>query len=119
MHYTIERLMNGDEAVAGYYVAAKAHWQGIFQNLEEISAADLANVITNEQHWFEHHCGGRRLGQEIMAYTAFATFYTVQSGWSESEHLGKKIAQAFADSYCSLEVKAAAREAAKSYGIGS
>ena len=116
MHYTIERLMNGDPSVVDSYMAAKAHWQGIFQNLEEISVADLAREISNEQYWFENHCGGRWPGQEVMAYTAFATIYTVQSGWNGNEHLGQKIAAAFAASHCSVEVKGAAREAARACG---
>ncbi|MCO5976791.1 hypothetical protein [Ideonella oryzae] len=119
MHYTTERLMNGDTSVLDSFVVAKRRWEGLFKDLETVDPSDLAERISTEQHWFEHHCGGRWPGQEVMAVTAFAAIFSVRDGWDGKEHLGEKIAQAFADSSCSGEVKAAARKAAKSYWLES
>ena len=115
MHDSIEKLMAGDQAVAGYYEAAHTHWQTLLRDIDSVSVEDLAARLSSAQSWFERHCGGRWLGQEVMVWTAFATMYSTQSGWDGNEARGVKLAQAFAASMCSVEVKGGARRAAKSY----
>lgn len=115
MHYTIERLMNGDDDVTGQFVAAKDRWENILSNLETDSVDALAKRISVEQSWFEANCGGRWEGQEVMAWSAFGSLYKTALGFDENATVVSKLAEAFEKSMCSIEVKGHARNAAKSY----
>lgn len=120
MHRTVAKLMANDEPVGDYFAAAAAKWEELLVDIEDVSAADLAERVTNAQMWFEYNCGGRWDGQEVMVLTAFASIYDLGVGY-DRDGRGKreaaKLAEAFARSMCSLEVKGAAREVAASYYI--
>jgi hypothetical protein len=120
MHRTIEKLMNNVEPVGNYFAAAKAKWNEILADVAVVPAAELAERLSHSQSWFERHCGGRWDGQEVMVLTGFASIYDVGIGY-DREGRGKpeavKLAEAFELSMCSLEVKGAAREVARSYYI--
>ncbi len=123
MHYTIERLSKGDASVVDNFVTAKKKWEEIFESTKGQSIESLTKKITEAQMFFEHHCGGRHQGQEIMVWSSFGTLYSVQTGFEadfesppkENYTLARDLAEAFQDSSCSMEVKVMAREAAKSY----
>jgi len=115
MHDTIEKLMAGDLAIPGYFTAAQAHWKTLLHDIDTVSVDDLAKRLSSAQTWFESHCGGRWMGQELMEWTGFASMYSTQSGWDGNEARGVKLAKAFEASMCSIEVKGLARKAAKSY----
>ena len=117
MHATIEKLMQGDDRIVGYFVAAKARWAKILKDVHDTSVQTLAERLTDEQMWFEHHCGGRWDGQEVMAWTAFASLYTTAAGFDGNADSARKLAKAFLASMCSIEVKGLAGRAAKSYGV--
>ena len=117
MHDTIEKLMAGDAAIPGYYTAAHAHWKTLLSDVDTVSIEDLAKRLSSAQTWFEHHCGGRSPGQEVMVWTGFASLYSTQDGWENTAESGKKLAQAFAASMCSVGVKAGARKAGNSYHV--
>ncbi|WP_148293623.1 hypothetical protein [Azospirillum sp. B4] len=97
---------------------AKQKWNYFFKNYQDKPISSWAKWLTDEQISFEHACGGRWPGQEVMAWSGFGALYTTQSGLDENLPLAKKLAGAFFQSSCSLEVKAAARKAAAFY-LGS
>ncbi|MHB8385261.1 hypothetical protein [Metallibacterium sp.] len=117
MHTTIEKLMHGDVSIVSYFVAAKERWTKILKDAHGATVQTLAKRLTDEQMWFEHHCGGRWDGQEVMAWTAFASLYTTQAGFGDNADAARKLARAFDASMCSIEVKGLAKRAAKSYGV--
>lgn len=109
--------MHGDDSVVGYFVAAKERWAKILKDVNDVSVQTLSKRLTDEQMWFEHHCGGRWDGQEVMAWTAFASLYTTEAGFEDNAGAASKLARAFDASMCSIEVKGLAERAAKSYGV--
>lgn len=118
MHSVIESLMNNDASVVEHFSKAKEKWQEILSDIKTVSVSELAKRLSFAQSWFEANCGGRDEGKIIMPWTAFASIYSTQDGYSRP-NMGKneaiKLAQAFAKSSVSIEVKGAARDAARSY----
>jgi hypothetical protein len=124
MHYTIQKLIEGNTEVVNYYKRAKEIWDEINQKIDiknESNIKTLAQDLTHRQIVdFEHDCGGRNIGQEIMAWYGIAQYYTVEDGFgSEPDRLqsAKNVYEAFQRSSCSLEVKSAANDAAKFYDL--
>ena len=117
MHYTLEKLLEGDEEVIGYYQTAKNKWGELLAENRDGSVSDWARWLTMEQHFFEQECGSRWVGQEIMVWSGFAALYTTTSGFDENWPLARKLAGAFERSMCSIEVKSTARRAAASYSV--
>jgi len=122
MQYTIQKLIEGDRKVVDYYQHAKAIWEEISKTIDikdESNIKALAQELTSRQiSNFEHKCGGRHIGQEIMAWYGIAQYYRVEDGFgSEEDRLqsAKNVYEAFQRSSCSIEVKGAARNAAKFY----
>lgn len=118
MHYTIEALCRSNADILEWYDRARGRWDEIFQEVDPLDVKTLAERLTHEQRWFETHCGGRRVGQEIMVVTGIARFYSTLSGFDDSGAKAKSVADAFAGSYCSMEVKSHARAVARSYDLG-
>ena len=118
MHYSLEELMAGNREIVGHYQRANAKWQEFFQTHRALGVKDWAQWLTDQQlSFFEHQCGGRLLGQEVMAWSGFATLYSTQVGFENNRPAAKRLVQAFAASMCSLEVKSHARAAALSYHL--
>ena len=103
MYNTIKELMNGNEKVTEYYSEAMKIWKTI-----NIVDKDLSTILFNNQLEFEHRCGGRNLGQEIMVYSGIVQYVCDDMSNTES---AKKIADAFIKSNCSIEVKQFAKDA--------
>jgi len=91
MHHTVELLINGDRKVNDYYRAAVEHWKEIWARSESKDVYGLADLLTDEQAWFEQHCGGSRVGQEVMVVSGFAMLYTTQAGFNGKATLAKKL----------------------------
>jgi hypothetical protein len=117
MRYTIEALCQGNADVLEWYDRARGRWDEIFQEVDPLDEKTLAERMTREQRWFEKHCGGRRVGREIMVITGIARFYSTQSGFDDSGAKARSVADAFAGSSCSVEVKSHARVAVRMYGL--
>ena len=115
MHYTIELLIEGDKKVLSYYEKAKGRWRKILSENPDTTSDELSKILTNEQMWFEHHCGSRWVGQEIMVVTGISQFYTTTGGFDGNHDKALLVYEAFMKSYCSIEVKGAAEDVAKSY----
>lgn len=117
MLYTIDLLLGGDERVVMYYVAAKSHWQNILASNDSKAVDTLALRLTQEQFWFENHCGGRWQGQEVMAFAGIGHLYDQSVGFDLNRDLVLRLFDAFMESFCSLEVKWHAQRAAESYRL--
>lgn len=117
MHYTIEKLMFSNEPIQESFINARGKWKELFKDIETVDIEELAKRLTSEQMWFEHNCGSRYPGQEVMAWSAFGFFYTTANGFEGNEDLVKKLDQAFKKSHCSLEVKGHADRAAQAYYV--
>ncbi|WP_437926229.1 hypothetical protein WMF37_45555 [Sorangium sp. So ce291] len=117
MHYTIEELLNPQSGIVGYYAAAERRWDLIMSSPDAANAATLANRLTREQSSFEHECGGRYIGQEIMAIVGIARFYTTTEGFASSRATARMVHAALQASHCSIEVKHHATTVAESYHL--
>ncbi|EGR2468627.1 hypothetical protein VCSRO93_3648 [Vibrio cholerae] len=115
MHNTIEKLMSGDEQIVTHYSVAREMWREIMDKFPDAEPSELSKELTLKQLMFEHSCGGRWLGQEIMVVTGITQFYTTSYGFGENKEKAIRVYKAFLMSYCSIEVKGLAEDVAKSY----
>lgn len=118
MHETLEKLLNGDAQIVHYYETAKRKWDEFFKAHQNASTAEWAQWLTDKQIvFFEHQCGGRTPGQEVMAWSGYGALYDTHVGFEDNLPQARKLAAAFAQSMCSLEVKGQAARAAASFGL--
>jgi hypothetical protein len=115
--YTLEKLINGEADIVENYNNARQLWEDIRESDSYISVDTLAQELTNRQLQFEHRCGGRWIGQEIMALVGIGQFYSSEIGFDATQDEAIKVKNAFARSYCSLEVKWHAEKAVKIFGL--
>lgn len=118
MHLTIEALREG-ENVAAYYKAGFAKWSEMLKDLGNTKLKDLAERVNDAQtEYFEKQCGGRSMGQEIMAWTGIAYFFdTEEGGFGDDADAARKIYDALQLSHVSIDVKVHAERAAITYGL--
>jgi hypothetical protein len=119
MHYTIEFLLKSDANILEFYKKALERWESIWGSLKSKDVAKLATKLSGEQSWFEHNCGGRWVGQEIMVVSGIASLYSTQVGFDKNEQQAHFLYDAFQRSTCSIEVKGIAHEIARSYNLAS
>lgn len=117
MHYSLEMLVQGRSEVVDFYRTAADRWREIWSRKESDNLLSLANLLTSEQMWFEHNCGGRWVGQEVMVVSGLAGLYTTEAGFDEKLPRARLLYDAFQSSYCSVEVKSIAEEVARSYDL--
>lgn len=116
MHYTIEQLSSGVN-VEPWFRAARNLWSAIVTETGLADVESLARRISSEQMSFEAECGGRFIGQEIMAWTGIAFYYTTAIGYEGHEQEAATLYNALMRSACSMEVHHHATEAARSYDL--
>jgi hypothetical protein len=118
MHQTIEALREGED-VAEFWQAAFAKWREIARGLDQAKVAELAGAIGEAQRdYFEARCGGRSLGQEIMAWSGIAHFYdTEEQSFGEDLERARKIYDAIQLSHVAIDVKVHAERAAITYDL--
>ncbi|MGA8171662.1 MAG: hypothetical protein WB816_12650 [Methylocystis sp.] len=118
MHYTLEGLLHGDSKIFEHYQAAKRKWILFFETHKNQSASEWAKWLAAEQiTFFERRCGGRSLGQEVMAWSGFGALYDTEVGFGENLATARKLAAAFALSMCCAELKKRAEDAAASFHV--
>lgn len=115
--YTLETLINGNAEIVDHYNNARQLWLGIRESIAFENVEILAQELTNRQYQFENQCGGRWIGQEIMAIVGIGQFYSFEVGFDATLEDAVKVKNAFAQSYCSLEVKWHAEKAVKIFGL--
>ena len=116
MQYTVEALLGGSP-VSQWYTAAKGHWTQVLANIDANDPAAVAKVASAEQHWFEHNCGGRWVGQEVMVVAGIGRYYTTANGFDENVEKAKAMYRGLIASTCSVEVHSHAREVSKLYDL--
>lgn len=112
LNNTMERLIHGDTGVVNDYQTALNLWAEIFENPKSSTVDGLAEMLGSNQLTFEHQCGGRWVGQEIMVASGIYQFYSTAIGFEGNLGRAQLVANAFARSMCSSEVKHHAREIA-------
>ena len=113
MEHTIEALIKGDPDVAQNYARGAKRWAVILRT--DPSGFPLAERLSIEQAWFEINCGGRCLGQEVMAVTGIARLYGTADGFGDNQETAQRVSAAIQASTCSVEVKELARRTAQIY----
>ena len=115
--YTLETLINGNADIVEHYNNARQLWLTIRESAAYNNVDTLAQELTIRQLQFEHQCGGRWIGQEIMAIVGIGQFYSSEIGFDTTMEDAVKVKNAFAQSYCSLEVKWHAEKAVNIFGL--
>ncbi len=113
MEYTIEALVKSDPEIALHYARGAKRWVVILRG--DPYEVSLAMRIPIEQLWFEKHCGGRYLGQEVMAVTGIAHLYTTADAFGDNRETARRVSDAIQASTCSAEVKGVAERMAHLY----
>jgi hypothetical protein len=118
MHLTIKALREGT-SIATYWQAGFATWRELLRDIGTVKIGDLAARIGEAQlEQFERRCGGRALGQEIMAWTGVAYFFDAEEGnFGDDVERARKIFDALQLSHASIEVKVHAERAAITYDL--
>lgn len=118
MHLTIEALREG-EAVTASWRAAFAKWRELLKAVDTTRLADLAEAIGDSQRdFFERECGGRSMGQEVMAWSGIAYFHDAEEGsFGDDVERARKVYDAIQLSHASLDVKVHAERAAITYDL--
>ena len=120
MQRSLELLVLGRHSVAKNFREARKRWLHIYAEEKNSSVENLASLLGSEQMWFEQNCGGLHFGQEVMVWSALATFYSTAYGWRPSrKKFVSKLVAAFAQRFCSIEVKYEMQDAASLYGFNS
>ncbi|RLL41097.1 hypothetical protein D8M04_17790 [Oceanobacillus piezotolerans] len=115
---TIQELIAGEQNIVNYYIEANGLWEDIWRNEQSETVEGLSRLLFEEQMTFESQCGGRFLGQEIMAWSGFAHLYDIHTGFEGiNQERVNRLREAFKMSSCSLEVIAHADKAAESYHL--
>ena len=114
MHYTIEALVTGEDAYAWYRDAIQ-HWQEVLSGIDPTDAKAIAVLASNEQMWFEHSCGGRFIGQEVMVVSGIGQYYRTLDGFADRLEQARAMYNGLSKSACSTEIHHHADEMARSY----
>jgi hypothetical protein len=81
MQYTVEALIKGDSRILGFYTKACDRWNQILIEIDIKDTDALCEKLQVAQGWFEHNCGGKNMGQEIMVLTGIGQFYSTKVGF--------------------------------------
>lgn len=107
----IHHLLNGDAALVNQFQNAKAFWDEFLIGKRESSIKQLAHDLALTQRSIEGIFHSRSLGKELMPYTCLGSLYDPQKGFGDNRRFAVKIARAFLESKCSIEVEAAVKDA--------
>lgn len=105
MQRTLKKLMNNDSEILEYYQNANKFWEEIWNSQESENEKDLGKKISSYQYQFEEECGGRWIGQEIMAWSAYT--YLLKTFDNDEDLFNKnlkKLNNAFKNSFLSTEI---------------
>lgn len=114
---TIEALRENQD-VGAFYRAAFTKWRDLLKGIGGASLSELANAIGEAQFdYFEKQCGGRSMGQEVMAWTGIAYFHDAEEGFGDDIEKARKVYDAMQLSHISIEAKVHAEKAAISFDL--
>lgn len=104
---TFYDLVNGKQEVLEDYKKAATLWEDIWNDHMSMDTESLSELLFMKQVEFEKACGGIQRGKEIMPWSGFAFLREDEANFDKTE----KLAEAFKNSACSLEVKGNAKKA--------
>ncbi len=117
MHELLQRLGRGDTRLIQMCQQANRTW---IDFLDEVRMADTVTLSARLQFFqptFKQIFDSETLGQTMMPWTGFAALYDTDRGWGENKTRALQLADAFARSHCTVEVKSEARSAVISYEL--
>jgi hypothetical protein len=117
MHELLERLGRGETQVIDMCQEANRTWVAF---LEELRAADTGTLSARIGFFpptFHRIFGSAAFGDNMMPWTGFAALYDTNNGWGPNLERAQQLAEAFARSNCSEEVRSEARSAVISYQL--
>jgi hypothetical protein len=117
MHELLERLGRGDITIISMCSRANDAWTAFFAELQGADVGTLAARLGLFQPTIIKIFDDPRLGESMMAWTAFANLYDTQTKWGANAKRALELLSAFGASHCSAIVKAEARSAAISYEL--
>jgi hypothetical protein len=117
MHELLERLGRGDERLIGMCRGANQAWNALLEELKGADTGTLAARLGFFQPTFQRIFDSPKLGETMMAWSGFAALYDSERGWGPNLERARQLADAFARSNCSQEVKDEARACIISYEL--
>jgi hypothetical protein len=117
MHELLERLGRGDTRLIDMCREANRAWTDFLSELQGADTGTLSARLQFFQPTFKRIFESDTLGQTMMPWTGFAVLYDTQNGWGQNLERARQLADAFARSHCSDEVKSEARSAVISYEL--
>jgi hypothetical protein len=117
MHELLERLGRGDVRLIEMCQRANAAWRDLLSELNGADTGTLAARLGFFQPTIERIFESQTLGQTMMPWSGFAVLYDTQNGWGPNLQRARQLAEAFAASNCSKEVKDEARSCVISYEL--
>ncbi len=117
MHELLQRLGRGDTRVIDMCKEANRVWSGFLDELRTADTGTLSARLGFFQSDFQRIFDSEALGQTMMPWTGFAALYDTELGWGDNRDRALQLAEAFARSNCSGEVRSEARSAVISYEL--
>lgn len=117
MHELLERLGRGDVRLIEMCQQANRAWVDFLTELNGADTGTLAARLAFFQPTIEHVFESKTLGQTMMPWSAFAVLYDTREGWGANKDRALQLAEAFARSNCSQEVRDEARSCVISYEL--
>jgi hypothetical protein len=117
MHELLERLGRGDVRLIEMCQQANRAWTEFLGELNGCDTGTLAARLGFFQPTIERIFESPTLGQTMMPWSAFAVLYDTQTGWARNRDRALQLADAFARSNCSQEVRDEARSCVISYEL--
>jgi hypothetical protein len=117
MHELLQRLGRGDTRLIDMCQQANHAWANFLEELRAADTGTLAARLAFFQPTFQRIFDSETLGQTMMPWTGFAALFDIDRGWGDNKQRALQLAEAFAMSNCSAEVKSEARSAVISYEL--
>jgi hypothetical protein len=117
MHELLERLGRGDTRLIEMCQQANRTWTEFLNELNGCDTGTLSARLAFFQPTIEGIFESKTLGQTMMPWSAFAVLYDTQEGWGRNRERALQLAEAFARSNCSQEVRDEARSCIISYEL--
>lgn len=117
MHELLERLGRGDTRLIEMCQQANGAWRDFLTELHGADTGTLAARLGFFQPSIERIFESQTLGQTMMPWSGFAVLFDTQRGWGANRERALQLADAFARSNCSQEVRDEARSCVISYEL--
>ena len=117
MQELLERLGRGDTRIMDMCQEANRAWLDFLEELRGADTGTLSARLGFFEPTFARIFGSDKFGQNMMPWTGFAALFDTHAGWGSNLERAKQLAESFARSNCSAEVKSEARSCVISYEL--